>query len=80
MKFTELFKMQYQLDKTINDKHNTTYETTLTKRIMAFMVELGEFANETRCFKYWSVKPSSEKEVVLEEYIDGIHFILSLYN
>ena len=42
------------------------------------MVELGELANETRCFKFWSVKPASHKKVILEEYVDGLHFILGL--
>jgi dimeric dUTPase (all-alpha-NTP-PPase superfamily) len=45
----------------------------------ALLVELGEFANETRCFKFWSLKPASPKEVViLDEYADGMHFFLSL--
>lgn len=39
---------------------------------------MGELANETRCFKFWSVKPPSEKQVILEEFVDGVHFILSL--
>ena len=78
MNFSSLYKMQLSLDQSINAKHNTTYESTINKRILAFIVELGEFANETRCFKYWSLKGPSEKEVILEEYIDGIHFILSI--
>ena len=36
------------------------------------------FANETRCFKFWSVKGPSEKEVLAEEFGDGLHFFLSL--
>ena len=43
-----------------------------------FTIEIGELANETRCFKYWSNKPSSPNEVVIEEYADGLHFLLSL--
>ena len=41
-------------------------------------MELGEFANSTRCFKYWSNKPSESLERVLDEYVDGLHFFLSL--
>lgn len=40
----------------------------------------GELANETRCFKNWSNKGPSEKEVILMEYVDGLHFIASLGN
>ena len=32
----------------------------------------------TRCFKYWSTKGPSPKDVILEEYVDGLHFFLSL--
>jgi dimeric dUTPase (all-alpha-NTP-PPase superfamily) len=74
----ELFTLQKGLDEEIHQKHHVDYATTHYKRILALLVELGEFANETRCFKFWSVKPASEKEVILDEYADGMHFFLSL--
>lgn len=74
----ELFPLQKSLDAEIHEKHHVDYESTHNKRILALLVELGEMANETRCFKYWSVKPPSEKEVILDEYADGMHFFLSL--
>jgi len=74
----ELFLLQKGLDEEIHQKHNVDYESTHYKRILALLVELGEFANETRCFKFWSVKPASEKAVILDEYADGMHFFLSL--
>lgn len=70
--------MQEQLDKTIHYQHNRDYATTLQERILALLVEMGELANETRCFKYWSVKEASPAAVIMEEYSDGIHFLLSL--
>ena len=60
------------------ESHGVTYESTFTRRVLALLVELGEFANETRCFKYWSYKEPSAKEVILDEYADGLHFLLSL--
>lgn len=74
----ELFEMQMELDDHIEAQHHLQYEDTTEKRILALQVELGELANETRCFKFWSLKPPSEKSVILEEYVDGLHFILSL--
>ena len=74
----ELYSLQADLDKDIADKHGVTYETTHKKRLLALIIEIGELANETRCFKYWSNKGSSPKEVVIEEYADGLHFLLSL--
>lgn len=75
---TELYSLQEGLDLDIASKHNVTYETTHEKRLLALIIEIGELANETRCFKYWSNKGPSSKEVVIEEYADGLHFLLSL--
>ena len=67
--------MQYLL---VNSNSNLTYEETKDKRLLALLVELGEFANATRTFKFWSFKPSESKERVLDEFADGLHFLLSL--
>lgn len=80
MTLSEIADMQKQLDQHILDKHQLKQSDTFRKRVLAFLVELGELANETRCFKYWSVRPSSEKDIVLDEYVDGIHFLVSLGN
>ena len=77
-KLHELFLAQAKLDETIAKNHNVSYETTRSPRTLALLVEIGEFANTTRCFKYWSNKGAEEKDVVLDEYADGLHFFLSL--
>lgn len=74
----EMFEAQAKLDATIHENHNVNYEVTHDRRILALLVEIGEFANTTRCFKYWSNKGMEEKETVLDEYADGMHFFLSL--
>ena len=75
MDLLQLFKLQ-KLDDRI--AKNMTYNRKIVKRkMLALLVEIGELANETRCFKYWSNKPASEREVILEEY-GGLHFILSI--
>jgi len=78
MEWDKLYGMQQNLDKYIEDNHNLIKQETFHKRLLALLVELGELANETRCFKFWSTKPPSEKEVILEEYVDVLHFMLSL--
>lgn len=75
---TDLYNKQAELDATIAANHNVSYETTRPRRTLALLVEFGEFANSTRCFKYWSNKGPEEKERVLDEYADGLHFFLSL--
>ena len=74
----ECFALQAILDEEIASNHHVDYESTYTRRVLALLVELGEFANETRCFKYWSYKGPSAKDVILDEYADGLHFFLSL--
>ena len=74
----ELFSLQAELDAEIANNHGVDYESTFSRRVLALLVELGEFANETRCFKYWSYKEPSPKEIILDEYADGLHFLLSL--
>ena len=73
-----LYKKQAELDQRIADNHHVSYATTRPRRILALLVEIGEFANATRCFKYWSNKPSEQLDIVLDEYVDGLHFFLSL--
>ena len=75
---SKLYIKQGELDQRIADNHHITYATTRERRILALLVEIGEFANTTRCFKYWSNKKSEPQDIVLDEYVDGLHFFLSL--
>lgn len=75
---TELYKKQGELDAAIAENHGVTYGTTRLRRTLALLVEFGEFANSTRCFKYWSNKGPETLDRVLDEYADGLHFFLSL--
>lgn len=78
MNLQKLYQMQTELDNRIKVEHGLLETDVINEKILAFQVELAELANETRCFKYWSKKPASERVVILEEYVDGIHFLLSL--
>jgi len=75
---TDLYNKQSELDAEIAKNHNINYESTRNKRTLALLVELGEFANTTRTFKFWSNKGMEEKAIVLDEFADGLHFLLSL--
>ncbi|WP_431522018.1 dUTP diphosphatase [Guptibacillus hwajinpoensis] len=78
MDFNQLFALQKQLDDRIVNEHGLEGLDLFQNKLLALKVEVGELANETRCFKYWSKKAPSPIETILEEYVDGIHFILSL--
>ena len=72
-----LFEMQNVLDQRIIKERNMKHDRSRIT-VLALLVEIGECANETRCFKDWSDKPASENHVILEEYVDGLHFVLSI--
>ncbi|MGG3798963.1 dUTP diphosphatase [Metabacillus fastidiosus] len=78
MNLTKLFKAQKVLRERIIKQHNLEGKNLLPNMLLALQVELGELANETRCFKHWSKKGPSEQKVILEEYVDGVHFILEI--
>lgn len=80
MKFVlkDLYLEQAKLDERIHKEHGLDYLITRNKRVLALLVEVGELANETRCFKFWSKKGPSAKEIIIDEFADGMHFYLSI--
>ncbi|QKY69630.1 dUTP diphosphatase [Lentibacillus sp. CBA3610] len=78
MNWSSLYTMQKQLDTYIESQYDLSDKDIFREKYLALLVELGELANETRCFKFWSMKPRNKQTIILEEYVDGIHFILSL--
>ena len=78
----ELFKIQEDLNSYLIEisNINKSEEEMLSNLFLALQVEVGELANATRCFKYWSRKSSDPKERLLEEYADILHFVLNIGN
>lgn len=78
MNLEKMFEMQRALDDRINKTHPVQEaENRLAKKVMAFIVEVSELANEWRGFKFWSEDQKSTNRI-LEEYVDGLHFLLSI--
>lgn len=82
IRMMSLLDRQRELDNLILGPHRKglTLQELFTNRCLAFSVELGETANEVRSFKHWSNKGPSPVEVILEEYVDCLHFLLSISN
>lgn len=78
MDWKTLFTMQKQLDTYIETNQEVSGRDLFEEKVLALFAEIGELANETRCFKFWSSKPKSEADIILAEYVDGLHFIMSL--
>ena len=89
MDFKQLFETQLKLDYRIK-KEKALHGIPLTEnKILALLVEIGEMTNEWRGFKFWSdnqsPKPMSMvlkriEHPLLVEYVDVLHFLLSIGN
>ena len=89
MNLTELFQIQKKLDERIIKEHGLEGQDLLDKKILSLQVELGELAQEWRGFKFWSKdqeprtkgwNPHRDFNPLLEEYVDVLHFLLSIGN
>lgn len=80
MELTKLFEVQRGLDAEIEKNHPVQPgEDRLDKVMLALQVELSECCNSWRGFKFWSINQKA-KDDVLEEFVDVVHFVLSLGN
>lgn len=73
----ELLQMQEELDeKILNGK-----DYPVEQMKIALFVELGELMNELPTkFKHWKKSAKDNRENALVEYVDALHFQLSLFN
>ncbi|USL05346.1 dUTP diphosphatase (plasmid) [Bacillus anthracis] len=69
-----MFEMQRELDKRMGYKGNDK----LDMLFRALLVEIGEAWNETRAFKMWSTGFGTLKDGLLEELVDGVHFLMNI--
>lgn len=90
MNLAKLFETQ----KVLRDRIGYNEPDRFNKLVLALFVELGECANEWRGFKFWSKDQSPRVQKsrapymdlddadfynpLLEEYVDGLHFVLEL--
>lgn len=80
-KMRDLQKKQYELDKFIYKENGIIDVKDIElDKIIALDVELSEFMNEVKSFKYWKKNKEIDRVKVIEEASDCLHFILSLAN
>ncbi|MGE6895753.1 dUTP diphosphatase [Priestia flexa] len=87
-------KLLFETQKKLKEKIGYNEPDRFHKLVLAFLVELGECANEYRGFKFWSKNQQPRTKAVrtpammeedkeyynplLEEYVDGLHFAIEL--
>lgn len=77
----EFFIKQQRLDHFIIEKHEIKQDKQFREnKILALIDEICELMNKTRIHKFWSTKGMDAKDVLIEEYVDGWHFLLSIGN
>jgi len=75
----QYYERNKQLDKLYIDKYGRVDTRCYEKNCLEFIVEICEFANESKCFKYWSVR-NPNRELLLEEYADCLSMLFCLFN
>lgn len=76
----ELLEMQEELDKAILEERGITRYPEVNIRI-ALSVELREMLNELpTLFKFWKKTAEDNREKALVEYVDALHFAMSMTN
>lgn len=94
MNISKLILLQKDLDAVVNKNHPIKKgEDRVANKFNALVVELAEFANEGRWFKFWSDNSEARRykedynletdrfrsfDPLLEEYVDSLHFFLSI--
>jgi len=73
----KVYEENKRLDLVFIEKYN--HKDFVKKNKLELLVEIGELANETRCFKYWSNKEVNN-DLVKEEYADCIIMSLCFFN
>lgn len=76
---TNVYEITKKLDELFASKYENK-EELIRKNRLELLVELGELANETRCFKFWSLRQTGDKDKILEEYIDCLSMTLFFAN
>lgn len=77
-KWNLLYERNRKLDSIFESKYLDTVDKYYEKNALELIIEFGEFINETKCFKYWSIK-TPNMDNVLEEYADCLTMCLSFF-
>lgn len=79
IQLNELLLLQQKLDENIEKKFNLKKNEIIIEKKLALIVELCEMINVNKCFKFWSQNKTIDKNKLGDEFVDCLHFILSLY-
>lgn len=78
-KLERIFALQHKFDSELADRRGLTYDmaTWIQKESLAIISELAELLNEVN-FKWWKNPKEIDREAVVEEIVDILHFFVSM--
>ena len=77
--YNDIYDKNKKLDDIFMNKYINNESKFYEKNCLELIVELCELANESKCFKYWTVK-KPDKNLVLEEFADCLLMVLYMFN
>lgn len=82
MNLDKMLAAQNEFDQLVITSHGIEWsqKERLRNTLVALDIELSEFANEAQWFKVWKKDKQINQAKLLEEYIDALHFMLSIAN
>lgn len=75
--YKRFFAMQSKFDKRVVRQLGVN-QPTITQKVLAIIVEMGEFANDEGSVKYWKKRKTQNLQNALFEYIDMLKFTISI--
>lgn len=78
--FAQIYEANKELDDLFAKKYDLNDNDIFLMNVLELLVEIGELANETKCFKYWSIKAPNSRSIVLDEYADCMLMTLAFCN
>lgn len=79
IKFQKLYEANKKLDDIYNNQFSLSKKDLVRKNKLELLVEIGELANETKCFKYWTTKKPNF-DLIKIEYADCLIMTLCFFN
>jgi dimeric dUTPase (all-alpha-NTP-PPase superfamily) len=78
MDLQNLFILQKSVDERFSDNSNNNKNSLLPEKILGLQVKISELARLTQCYKFWVKDCTVKRGTILEEFVYGIHYILSI--
>ena len=77
--YIEYYQRNKHLDKMYEEKYGSIDDKCYQKNCLELIVEICELCNESKCFKYWTIK-KPDRKLLLGEYADCLSMVFYMFN